>query len=157
MIQFSQRTADVPVAKQRRKGTTGTARGLHDEVQRNPAGHKMRSAYLRTDNKKQNVFDSESQERLESHRAGRHRGDSQGSRRRNEDPLLPEGEPVRSLGNTSTDGFGEENTWNSLQEGSRVTPCVTLNTPAKTLSADEADDRVSRRTDRQCACATVDF
>ena len=53
------------------------------------------------------------------------------SRRRNEDPWLPEGEPVRSLGNTSTDGFGEENTWNSMQEGSRVTPCVTLNTPAR--------------------------
>ena len=34
--------------------------GLHDEVQRNPGGQKMRSAYLRTENKKQNVSDNES-------------------------------------------------------------------------------------------------
>ena len=36
--------------------------------------------------------------------------------RKNEDQLLPEGEPVRILGNTSTEGVGEENIQNSLQE-----------------------------------------
>ena len=39
----------------------------------------------------------------------------------------------------------------------RVTHCVTLKTPAKTLSVDEAHTRMKRRTDRRCACATVDF
>ena len=53
-------TVDVPVAKQRREDTTGTARRLHDEVQRNPDGQKMRSAHILTENKKQNVSDSES-------------------------------------------------------------------------------------------------
>ena len=56
LLQNTDTTVDVPVAKQRREDTTG----LHDEVQRNPDGQKMRSAYLRTENKKQNVFDSES-------------------------------------------------------------------------------------------------
>ena len=76
----------------------------------------MRSAYLRTENKKQNVFDSESRSDFEFHRAEGHRGDSQRSQRRNEDQLLPEGEPVSILGNTSTGEFGEENTQNSIPE-----------------------------------------
>ena len=49
LLQYSDTTVDVPVAKQRREDTTG----LHDEVQRNPDGQKMRSAYLSTENKKQ--------------------------------------------------------------------------------------------------------
>ena len=56
LLQYSDTTVDVPVAKQRREDTTG----LHDEVERNPDGQQMRSAYLRTENKKQDVFDSES-------------------------------------------------------------------------------------------------
>ena len=42
---------------------------------------------------------------------------SQSSQRRNEDQLLPEVEPVRILGNTWTEGLGEGNTQNSIQEG----------------------------------------
>ena len=42
LLQYSDTTVDVPVAKQRREDTTG----LHDEVQRNPDGQKLRSAYL---------------------------------------------------------------------------------------------------------------
>ena len=53
LLQYIDTTVDVPVAKQR-----------HDKVQRNPDGQKMRSAYLRTENKKQNVFDSESRSDL---------------------------------------------------------------------------------------------
>ena len=60
LLQYSDTTVDVPVAKQLREDTTG----LHDEVQRNPDGQKMRSAYPRTENKKQNVFDSESRSDL---------------------------------------------------------------------------------------------
>ena len=60
LLQYSDTTVDVPGAKQRREDTTG----LHDEVQRNPRGQKMRSAYLRTENEKQNVFDSESRSDL---------------------------------------------------------------------------------------------
>ena len=53
LLQHIDTTVDVPVAKQRREDTTG----LHDEVQRNPVGQKVRSAYLMTENKKPNVFD----------------------------------------------------------------------------------------------------
>ena len=151
-LQYIDTTVDVPVAKQRRKETTGTARGLHDEVQRNPEGQKMRSAYLRTENKKQNVFDSESRSDL-SFTGQKDRNDSQRSPRRNEDQLLPEGEPLRILGNTTT----EETLRTRYKKGSRVTHSVKLNTPAKTLSADEAYARVNRRTALRCACATVDF
>ena len=58
--QYSDTTVDVPVAKQRREDTAG----LRDEVQRKPEGQKMRSAFLRTENKKQKVFDSESRSDL---------------------------------------------------------------------------------------------
>ena len=51
LLQYIDTTFDVPVAKQRREDTTGTARGLYDEVQRNPDGQKMRSAYLMSENK----------------------------------------------------------------------------------------------------------
>ena len=42
-----------------------------------------------------------------------HGGDSPKSKRKNKNKVLPEGEPVRILGNTSTEGFGEETlrTW----------------------------------------------
>ena len=60
LLQYIHTTVYVPVAKQRREDTTG----LHDEVQRNPDGQKMRSAYLRTENKKQNVSDNESRSDL---------------------------------------------------------------------------------------------
>ena len=60
LLQYRDTTVDVPVAKRRREDTTG----LHDEAQRNPDGQKMRSANLRTENKKQNVFDSESRSDL---------------------------------------------------------------------------------------------
>ena len=42
------------------------------------------------------------------------------------------------------------------QNGSPVLRCVTLNTPAKRSSADEAHARVNRRTDRRCASVTAD-
>ena len=57
---------------------------------------------------KQNVFDSESRSDLSFTVQEGDRGDSQRSRRRNEDQLLLKGEPVRILGNTWTEGFGEE-------------------------------------------------
>ena len=60
LLQYSDTTVDVRLAKQRQEDTTG----LHDEVQRNPDGQKMRSAHLRTENKKPNVFDSESRSDL---------------------------------------------------------------------------------------------
>ena len=60
LLQYIDTTVDVPVVKQRREDTTG----LRDEVQRNPVGQKVRSANLRTENKKQNVFDSESRSDL---------------------------------------------------------------------------------------------
>ena len=40
LLQYSDMTVDVPVAKQRREDTTETARRLHDEVQRNPDGQE---------------------------------------------------------------------------------------------------------------------
>ena len=40
LLQYIGTTVDVPVAKQRREGTTGTTRGVHDEVQRNPDGQE---------------------------------------------------------------------------------------------------------------------
>ena len=43
------------------------------------------------------------------------------------------------------------------QNESRVLRCVTLNTPAETVSADEAHARVNRRTDLRCVSATADF
>ena len=52
---------DVPVVTETHEET---ARGLHDEVQPIPDGQKVRSAYLMTENKKQNVFDSESRSDL---------------------------------------------------------------------------------------------
>ena len=64
MIQKAQRTGDVPVANQRREGTTGTARGLHDEVQRNPDGQEAAFGIAQDREKKQNVFDSESRSDL---------------------------------------------------------------------------------------------
>ena len=42
LLQYIDTTVDVPVAKQRREDTTRTARGLYDEVQRNPGEQKMR-------------------------------------------------------------------------------------------------------------------
>ena len=71
--------------------------------------------------KKQNVFDSESRSDLSftgvSPCRREHRGDSQRSQRRNEDDqLLPEGEPIRILGNTSTEGFGEGKHSESIPE-----------------------------------------
>ena len=54
--------------------------------------------------KKQTVFDGESRSRLELHWSFT----VQKNQRRNEDDqLLSEGEPIRILGNTSTEGFGE--------------------------------------------------
>ena len=44
----------------------------------------------------------------EFHSAEGHGGDSQRGRRRNEDQFLLDGEPVRILGKTSNEGFGEE-------------------------------------------------
>ena len=40
LLQYIDTTVDVPVAKQRREDTTGTARGLHEEVQRNRDGQE---------------------------------------------------------------------------------------------------------------------
>ena len=36
LLQYSDATVDVPVTKQCREDATGTPRGLHDEIQRNP-------------------------------------------------------------------------------------------------------------------------
>ena len=44
LLQYIDTTVDVPVAKQRRKDTTETARRLHDKVQRNPDGQEDASA-----------------------------------------------------------------------------------------------------------------
>ena len=40
LLQYIDTTVDVPVAKQRRKDTTETARRPHDKVQRNPDGQE---------------------------------------------------------------------------------------------------------------------
>ena len=69
---------------------------------------KLRSAYLRTENNKQNVSDSESRSDLSftvqkdtevSHRE---------VKKEEQRSIGTEGEPVRILGNTLTEGFGEE-------------------------------------------------
>ena len=44
LLQYIDTTVDVPVAKQRRKDTTETARSLHHKVQRNPDGQEDASA-----------------------------------------------------------------------------------------------------------------
>ena len=77
----------------------------------------MRSAYLRTKNKKQNVFDSESRSDLSFTVQEDTEVIHGRSQRRNEDQLLHEGEPVRILGNTLTEGFGEETlrTWHQVE------------------------------------------
>ena len=62
LLQHIDTAVDVPVAKQRRKDTTETARRLHDKVQRNPDGQEDASA--------------QAQDREQE--AERHRGDSQG-------------------------------------------------------------------------------
>ena len=68
------------------------------------------------------------------------------------------GEPVRILGNTSTEGFGEENTQNSMQEGeSRCTLCNIDYTSEDSYLQTKLTPEVNRRTDRRCASATVDF
>ena len=40
LLQYIDTTVDVPVAKRRREDTTETARGLHNEVQRNQDGQE---------------------------------------------------------------------------------------------------------------------
>ena len=78
---------------------------------------------------KQNVFDSESRSDLSFTVQKVTEGDSQRSQRKNEYQLLLEGEPVRILGNTSTEGFGEENTKNACKKGSHdYTLCDTEDT-----------------------------
>ena len=86
-------------------------------------------------------------ERLEFHRAEGHRGDSQ----KNEDQLLHEGEPVRILGNTSAEEFGEETLRNWHQEESRVTRCASWTTPAKTVKR-RRNSRQSESTNRSPMC-----
>ena len=88
---------------------------------------KLHSAWLRTENKKQNVFDSESRNdssfTLQKDTEVIHRE----VRRRNEGQLLREGEPVRILGNTSTEGFGEETLRTShARRGADVFRCATV-------------------------------
>ena len=70
--------------------------------------------------------------------------------------MLHEGEPVRILGNTLTEGFGEE-TLRTLAPGGepRYTLCDIDYTSEDGWTQTHA--RVNRRTDRRCACATADF
>ena len=65
VLQYSDTTVDVPVAKQRREDTTETARRLHDEHNEIQMDKKPHSAELRTENN-HNVFDSESRSDLSS-------------------------------------------------------------------------------------------
>ena len=55
--------------------------------------------------------------------------------------MLLDGEPVRILGNTSSEGFGEETLRIRYEKGSRAARRVSLTTPAKTV--------VHRRSSRQ--------
>ena len=76
----------------------------------------------------------------------------------NEEQLSPEGEPVRILGNTSTEGIGEETLRIRYKKESLDTLCNMLTTPEKTIVRRRSfRARVNRRTDRRCACASVDF
>ena len=95
--QYSDTTIDVSVAKQRREDTTVTARRLHDEVQRNPDGQEATSSIAQDREQEAECLRQWKSERLGVHRARGPRGDSQRSQRRNEDQLLPEGEPIRIL------------------------------------------------------------
>ena len=113
--QYSDTTIDVPVAKDAEK----TPRRQHEDCMTKfneiQMEKKLHSAKLRTENKKQNVFDSES--RSDSsftvhedteviHREVR--GGTKINCYLKENQSEFSGEPVRILGNTSTEGFGEE-------------------------------------------------
>ena len=129
LLQYIGTTVDVPVAKQH-----GDCMTKHNDIEMDK---KLRSAQFRTESKKQIVFDSEGPSDLR---------------------------------------FGIR-----CKQGSRVVRCATLTTSAKTVvrrrssrlflggyshrSASSsaidvlvpgASPRLNRRTDRRCACATVD-
>ena len=60
LLQYIDTTVDVPVAKDAEKTTTETARGLHNEVQRNQDGQEAAFSIAQDrEQKKQAVFDSE--------------------------------------------------------------------------------------------------
>ena len=124
------------VAKDARKHHRGQHEDCMTKYNEIQMDKKLRSAKLRTENKEQNVFDSERRSDFSFTVQKDTEVIHQRSRRKNEDQLLPERETVRILGNTSTEEFGEENT-----------------SEQRRLFADEAHARVYRRTDRpMCAC-----
>ena len=121
----------------------------HNEIQMDK---KLRSAKSRNENMKQNVFDSESRSDMnftvQKDTEVIHREVKEG----NEDKLLPEGEPVRILGNTSTEGFGgEKHSEFATRRGSHVMRCVTLTTPAK-MAVRRRSSRQSESTNRSSMC-----
>ena len=87
----------------------------HNEIQMDK---KLRSAKLRTENNKQNVFDSESRSDLSFTVQKDTEVIHRESQRKNDDQLSLEGEPVRILGNTSPEGFGKETLGTQCKKGS---------------------------------------
>ena len=100
LLQYSDTTVDVAGVKDAE--TTGTARGLHDEVQRNPDGQQAAFSIAHDREQGAAFLRQWKSERLGFHRAERHRGDSQRSQRRNEDQMILAREPVTIPKNTST-------------------------------------------------------
>ena len=78
---------------------------------------KQRSAYLRTENKKQNVFDSESRSDLSfTVQKDTEVIHERSQKRKNKDQLLHEREPVSILGDTLTEGCEETlRTWHQVE------------------------------------------
>ena len=113
------------------------------------------SVYSRTKIKWQNVFDGESRSDLSFTEQKDTRWFTEG-KKEEQKSLLLEGESVSILGNTLTEGFGQQTlrTWH--QEESRVTRCATLTNTSED-GGTKTHVRVNRRTDRRCACATADF
>ena len=120
LLQYIDTSVDVPVAKDAEK----TPQRQHEECMtiynKIQMDKKLHSAYLRTENKKQNVFDNESRSDLSVTVQKRHRSDSQRSWRRNGDQLPFSGEPVRILGNTSTERFGVETLRTHTRKGAAL-------------------------------------
>ena len=132
MPQHSDTTVD-----QRREDTTR----LHDEVQRNPDGQTMRSAHLRTENRKHSSLIVQKDTEVIHKEVG---GGTEINCFLKEYQSEFSGEPVRILGNKNA------------QKQSRVIRCATLTSPARSF-ADKSFAKVSRRTDHRGASATADF
>ena len=133
LLQYIDTTVDVPVAKQHEDSTT-----KHNEIEMDK---KLRSAQFRTESKKQTLFDSESPSDLRFQAGG---------------PRCA----LCDIACISEDGCSQTKltfvSWRSL----RAIPQERVEQRIVERNIDVpvpgACPRLNRRTDRRCACATVD-